>query len=162
MATVTDRPDGRLAERSVPVTVSDLRCDVCGRLLAGPGGGCDPRWPAADGAATGAAANQPTQPAPVRFVYDPGVPELRDDSGLACEPCWDRLVAGFAGPGGPPRCARCGTAVGRRDSLRVRRFDDPRPWRLCGPHTVELLNALRTVQPKLDPAAFRFPAPKDT
>jgi hypothetical protein len=115
------------------VTVSDLSCDICGRYLPGPGSG-------------------------VRFVYHPGVPELRDDSGLACAACWNGVTRGLdpAAPAG--RCAACGDPAARRQSLHMRRFDDPRSWRLCRPHAVAFLNSLRTVEPKLDPATFRFPA----
>ena len=115
------------------MTVSDLSCDICGRYLPGPSSG-------------------------VRFVYHPGVPELRDDSGLACAACWDGVTRGLdpAAPAG--RCAACGDLAARRQSLHLRRFDDPRSWRLCRGHAVAFLNSLRTVEPKLDPATFRFPA----
>ena len=115
------------------MTVYGLTCDICGRYLPAPGSG-------------------------VRFVYDPGVPELRDDSGLACVACWDSVTRDhdLTAPAG--RCAACGSAAGPRQSLRVRRFDDPRSWRLCAGHAVAFLNSLRTVEPKLDPQTFRFPA----
>jgi hypothetical protein len=115
------------------VTVSDLSCDVCGRFLPGPGSG-------------------------VRFVYHPGVPELRDDSGLACAACWAAATQGhdMGAPAG--RCAACAEPAARQQSLHLRRFDDPRSWRLCGRHAVAFLNSLRTVDPKLDPDTFRFPA----
>ncbi len=58
----------------------------------------------------------------------------------------------------PGRCAACGEPVTRRHSLHVRRFTDPRSWRLCRGHAVGFLNSLRTVEPKLDPVTFRFPA----
>jgi hypothetical protein len=115
------------------MTINDLRCDLCGRFLSSP-------------ART------------VRFVYHPGVPELRDDTGLACEPCWDDAMSklDLSAPG---RCAAsaCGAPAPRRQSLHVRRFDVPGSWRLCGHHAVAFLNALRTVEPKLDEATFRFP-----
>jgi hypothetical protein len=115
------------------VTIYDLSCDVCGRPQAGPGAG-------------------------VRFVYHPGVPELRDDAGLICHSCWAALTGRFGETGVPGRCAACGQPVTRRQSLHLRRFDDPRSWRLCAGHGVGFLNSLRTVQPKIDPAAFCFPA----
>jgi hypothetical protein len=115
------------------MSVYDLNCDVCGRFLAGPGAG-------------------------VRFVYHPGLPELRDDSGLACGTCWDALSRGLDPAAPPGRCAACGEPVTRRQSLHLRLFNDPRSWRLCLRHTVGFLNSLRTVEPKLDPATFRFPA----
>jgi ribosomal protein S27E len=137
------------------MTIGDLRCDVCGRVLAGPAAGPGPV--SRHGAAGADPIPSARGPAAVRFVYDPGVAELRDDSGLACEPCWSRLVAGFSGAGTPGRCAVCGEPVSRHASLRLRRSGDPRPWRLCAGHAVGFLNALRTVRPKLDPATFRFP-----
>lgn len=114
------------------MTITDLRCDVCGRFLPGP----------ADG---------------VRFVYHPGAAELRDDSCLACAACWDGLTAGLdvaAGTG----CAACGGPAPRGQALHVRRFSDPGTWRLCAPDAARFLNALATVEPKFDPATFRFPA----
>jgi len=115
------------------MTINDLRCDTCGRFLRGPDAG-------------------------VRFVYHPGVPDLRDDSGLACTGCWNELVSGLDMTAAPGRCAVCAGPAGRQESLHVRRFTDPRSWRLCREHAVAFLNSLRTVQPKLDPATFRFPA----
>lgn len=122
------------------MTINDLRCDLCGRMLTGLSS------PAAPGSQGGG----------VRFVYHPGKPELRDSSGLACERCWDAAVRPFGEPGGG-RCAVCAITVSRLASLHLRRYDDPRSWRLCAPHAVDFLNRLRTVEPKLDPAAFRFP-----
>jgi hypothetical protein len=114
------------------LNIHDLRCDMCGRFLPGP--------------ATG-----------VRFVYHPGVPELRDDSGVACAACWDTLTQplDLTATG---RCAACTEPVPRRQSLHVREFSQPGSWRLCARHAVGFLNSLRTVEPKLDPAAFRFPS----
>lgn len=114
------------------MTIHDLRCDLCGRFLAGPGAG-------------------------VRFVYHPGTAELRDDSGLACTACWDGLTGSLTGAANG-RCAVCGSPAPRRQSLHVRPFTEPGAWRLCAPDAVGFLNALRTVSPKLDPATFRFPA----
>ncbi|MGE5291126.1 MAG: hypothetical protein ACM3ML_28795 [Micromonosporaceae bacterium] len=118
------------------LTVNDLRCDVCGRFLSGPAAG-------------------------VRFVYHPGVPELRDDSGVACVACWD-VLTGTLDLTVSRGCAACGEPVPRRQSLHVRRFSQPGSWRLCARDAVGFLNSLRTVEPKLDAAAFRFPgAPED-
>jgi hypothetical protein len=118
------------------VTINDLSCDVCGHLLPRPASG-------------------------VRFVYHPGVPELRDDAGLACRACWEAITAELGTVAAARGCAACGAPVTRRQSLHVRRFDDPRSWRLCAGHAVSFLNSLRTVEPKLDPATFRFPAASD-
>jgi hypothetical protein len=113
------------------MTIHDLRCDVCGRFLAGPGSG-------------------------VRFGYHPGVPELRDNSGLACLACWDAITRELGSMAGG-RCAACRQPVTRQQSLFLRSLADRRSWQLCAAHAVGFLNQLRTVEPKLDPAAFRFP-----
>ena len=117
------------------VTIHDLRCDTGGRFQPGPGTG-------------------------VRFVYHPGVPELRDDSGLACSVCWD-AVTGALDLTASGTCAACGAPAPRRQSLHVRRFTEPGGWRLCGQDAVGFLNGLRTTAPKLDPETFRFPAGPD-
>ncbi|HUZ56926.1 MAG TPA: hypothetical protein VMU94_30955 [Streptosporangiaceae bacterium] len=114
------------------MTINDLCCDFCGRLLAAPGGAA-------------------------RFGYHPGAPQFRDDSGLACGPCWTDAV-GQLGEPTARSCAVCGKAVTRTECLHVRRLGDRRAWRLCASHAAGFLNRLRTVEPKLDPAAFRFPA----
>ena len=113
------------------LTIHDLRCDVCGCFLSGPAAG-------------------------VRFVYHPGVPELRDDTGMACVACWDTLTQALdlIASG---RCAACAEPAPRRQSLHVREFSQPGSWRLCARDAACFLNSLRTVEPKLDPAAFRFP-----
>lgn len=115
------------------MTITDLRCDFCGSFRAAPGG-------------------------VVRFGYHPGVPQFRDNSGLACEPCWAAAVSGLDGSAAPRSCAAGGEPVTRTGSLHLRRLDSQRTWRLCASHAVLFLNQLRTVQPKLDPATFRFPA----
>jgi hypothetical protein len=114
------------------MSIHDLCCDLCGRFLTGPSGG-------------------------VRFVYHPGIPALRDNSGLACAACWEAIERGLDMTAGAV-CAMCAEPVSRRESLHIRRFDVPGYVRLCPAHAVSFLNSLRTVQPKLDPATFRFPA----
>lgn len=92
----------------------------------------------------------------MRLSYHPGEASLRDDATLVCQACWDRLRARF----GPPRhgvCAVCGEQVPWRASLHLRRWEQPEGWQLCRRHTVEWLNTLRTVEPKLDLDGFRFP-----
>ncbi len=113
------------------MTINDLRCDVCGRVLPGPGSG-------------------------VRFGYHPGVPELRDSSGLACTTCWNEATVELD-LSARSRCAACGQPVTRQQSLHVRNLADPRSWQLCAGDAVRFLNRLRTVEPKLDLATFRFP-----
>ncbi len=115
------------------MTIHDLRCDVCGRVIPLP----------ADG---------------VRFSYHPGRADLRDDSGLACAQCWAEAVRDLGEPGGRAACAACGAATSRSASLHLRRPGQPSSWRLCAADAVAFLNRLRTVEPKLDPATFRFPA----
>lgn len=89
-------------------------------------------------------------------MYNPGVPELRDDSCMACENCWASLTDGLdLTPAS--HCAACGEDAPRKGSLHVRRFSEPGSWRLCATDAVRFLNSLRTVEPKLDPATFRFP-----
>lgn len=145
------------------MTINDLRCDVCGRTLAGLSG-----WsaqaassPGPDEGLTGPVglSGLPRYAAGVRFVYHPGTAALRDDSCLACEPCWAAITLGLDDSAAPRRCARCGQAVSRYQSLHLRRFDEPRTWRLCAGDATEFLNQLRTVEPKLDVATFRFPRP---
>lgn len=121
------------------MTVSDMRCDLCGVGLSGP---ADDRH------------DDPL--AAVRFTYHPGDPAMRDDSGALCERCW----TGWSTTFGPPRqrvCATCGQPVRRRASLFLRRLDRQSGWQLCTPHAADLLNSLRTVHPKFDPATFRLP-----
>lgn len=120
------------------MTVWDLHCDLCGALVPAPPA-------AADSEVSG-----------VRFVYHPGSPALRDDSGLACRSCWSQMLP--TGPVDPGRCAVCQAPVTRVSSLHVRPFDAPEAtWRLCEPHAAEFLNRLLTVEPKFDPATFRLP-----
>ena len=114
------------------MTIHDLRCDVCGCFLSGPAAG-------------------------VRFAHHPGVPELRDDTGMACVACWQTLTQPLD-TGAAGRCAACAGPAPRRQSLHVRLVSQPGTWRLCARDAVAFLNALRTVEPKLDTATFRFPA----
>lgn len=113
------------------MTINDLHCDVCGYVLPGPGSG-------------------------VRFGYHPGALELRDNSGLACAACWAAATRELSGRT-TGRCSACGQPVARRQSLYLRNLADRRSWQLCAGDAVRFLNRLRTVEPKLDPASFRFP-----
>ncbi len=124
------------------MTVSNQRCDVCGRSLAGLVVGDQP---VADGSALG-----------VRFAYHPGDIELQDSSGTLCAACWARWCD-WLGADRPGRCCVCGVEAGRWQSLHLRRMGGPEHWRLCAPHAADLLNRLETVQPKLDRDAFRLP-----
>lgn len=121
------------------MTLSDMRCDVCAVRLSG----------LADGEVAQATAG-------VRFSYHPGDPGMRDDSGVLCVGCWRRWTARLDTPRARV-CAICGAPVRRRASLFVRRTDAAQSWQLCTPHAADLLNVLRTVDPKLDRATFRLP-----
>lgn len=127
------------------MTLTDMRCDRCGRAVAGP---CPPGSVLDDGG--------------VRFGYHPGDPRMRDDSGVLCGRCWTQWTAGW----GAPRarvCAGCDEPVTRRASLHLRRTDAVGAgWQLCAAHAVAALNELRTVIDKIDPARFRFPLDDDT
>jgi hypothetical protein len=112
------------------VTVFDLRCDACGRLLAGPGDG-------------------------TRFLYHPGDFLLKDDSGLLCASCWAETGA-WLGERAKGRCCACGREVEHARSLHVHRYGDPGAWQLCRVHAAEFLNRLRTVEPKLEERALTF------
>lgn len=115
------------------MTINDLRCDFCGRFRCAPNGA-------------------------VRFGYHPGAPRFRDNSGLACEACWADAVSGLNRSAAVSSCAACGAVLTRTTSLHLRRLDDSHTWRLCAGHAAQFLNLLRTVEPKFDPATFRFPA----
>jgi hypothetical protein len=122
------------------MTLTDMRCDRCGCGLSGP------------------AAPESVEPREgVRFSYHPGDPRMRDDSGAVCGRCWAEWTKAL----GEPRariCARCATPVTRKTSLHLRRADAVgNGWQLCAIHAVDLLNQLRTLVDKLDPATFRFP-----
>lgn len=119
------------------MSVTDLKCDRCGRFLTGPG--------APDGSATSLGA--------VRFLYHPGRFLLKDDSGLMCDACWDALVDEL-GPRVADVCCRCGAKVESTRSLHLHESGDPEPWQFCARHGAEFLNTLRTVDPKLDPETF--------
>ena len=129
----------------IPLTVTDLRCDCCGRLTAGP-------------APAGSAESRTG----VRFSYHPGDPRMRDDSGLLCAPCWASWAHDL-GVAAPRRCACCGLEVSRLQSLHLRRLDEAgQAWQLCRLHAAERLNLLRTVEPKFDPQTFRLPLEERT
>jgi hypothetical protein len=127
----------------LPMTIADLRCDGCGRPLAGL-----------------AAGDGENEASGVRFVYHPGWVRLRDDSGLLCGRCWAETEAWMGEPAlGPGPCPRCGEPAGDEPRLHVSRLSDLRTWQLCRRDAVGFLNRLRTVEPKLDPETFALPAP---
>jgi hypothetical protein len=93
----------------------------------------------------------------VRFTYHPGAPALKDNSGLMCEECWHDVAAWLgASAGATDMCLRCGAHL-REGRLVVIRPGQLSTWTLCRLDAVEFLNNLRTVEPKLDAATFRFP-----
>lgn len=125
------------------MTVHDLRCDFCSAALAGP-----------DGISSSSSRGG------VRFVYHPGSFEHRDDSGMACASCWAEVSAPMATAGaGLTTCALCGGDL-QQGRLVVSTLSNPETapfWALCRLDGIAFLNRLRTVEPKLDPASFRFP-----
>lgn len=127
------------------MTIADLRCDGCGRPLAGLASDDD-----AASATTG-----------LRFVYHPGRADLRDDSGLLCGRCWTETVAwlGTEARLGPASCPRCDAPPGDEPRLHVSVLHDLRAWQLCRRDAASFLNRLRTVEPKLDPETFVLPGP---
>lgn len=127
------------------MTISDLHCDACEAFVPGLTDGPEP-------------VEEPGPPGGVRFVYHPGRPQFRDTSGLMCERCWTEAEQWLGARGRPRQCAVCGEAVARHSSLHVHRFEEASAWRLCAEHAVAFLNRLRTVQPKLDTATFKFPS----
>jgi hypothetical protein len=113
------------------MTVFDTRCDRCGTELNGP--------------------NEA-----VRFLYHPGDPVLKDDSGLLCRACW-RAALTWLGVEQPHNaCARCGMAVEQAGSVHVARSGEAEAWQLCPEHAVQFLNQLRTVEPKLTVDTLSF------
>ncbi len=99
--------------------------------------------------------------ASVRFSYHPGNPHLRDNSGLLCLACWNELAAGWDEAPIVDRCTRCGAVVSRFTSLHIRASETSGEVQLCASDAVDFLNALRTVDPKLDPETFRFPTERE-
>jgi hypothetical protein len=47
--------------------------------------------------------------------------------------------------------------LARTSSLFVTKLADRQTWQLCAPHAADLLNRLRTVEPKFDRATFQLP-----
>lgn len=131
----------------LPMTIADLRCDGCGRPLAGLASDVD-----AVVDTTG-----------LRFVYHPGRADLRDDAGLLCGQCWADTVAWFGVEAhlGPAPCPRCELPPDGEPRLHVSLLHDLHAWQLCTRDAVAFLNRLRTVEPKLDPETFVLPAPRD-
>lgn len=119
------------------MTVFDMSCDRCGMILVGP-----------------AEEAEPAGPFGVRFLYHPGDFLLKDDSGMLCGGCWSEVVAWLGAERPEGVCSVCGVAVEHARSLHFHRSNDPYGWQLCKTHAVELLNGLRTVEPKLDPDTF--------
>ena len=125
------------------MTISNLRCDVCDAFLPGliSSPGDDRRGG-------------------VRFSYHPGDPRMRDDSGVLCGNCWSEWDQWLGKPR-PKVCTICGTPVERTASLHLRNLSGLENWRLCNRHAAELLNRLRTVEPKFDPDTFQLPTVRD-
>jgi hypothetical protein len=121
------------------MTISNLRCDMCNALLPG---------------LIAAPGSHPDQG--VRFSYHPGDPRMRDDSGVLCGTCWSDW-ADWLGTPEQRICAICKIPLTRASSLFVTQLADRQTWQLCAPHAADLLNRLRTVEPKFDRATFQLP-----
>jgi hypothetical protein len=130
------------------MSINDLHCDRCGRLLTGLAAG-------SVAAQRLSSTSLPDSGTGVRFGYHPGNPALRDESGLLCGSCWREWTSGLAT--GTGRCARCGDTVTRDRSLFLRELGARSGWQLCPQDAARQLNGLRTVEPKLDPATFALP-----
>lgn len=133
------------------MTIFNLRCDRCGRGVAGP----IADTPTAGGLTTGSlkpdGPAEPSEHLGVRFLYHPGDFFLKDDAGMLCGACWSDVRAWLGTDFAEGRCAACGEAVEHARSLHLHRANDPYGWQLCKAHAVEFLNGLRTVEPKLTP-----------
>jgi hypothetical protein len=106
------------------MTVFDIRCDRCGKALTSPNDA-------------------------IRFLYHPGDLALKDDSNLLCRSCWRAALAWIGVEQRENVCGRCGIAVEHARSVHVQRSGESEGWQLCPEHSVEFLNQLRTVEPKL-------------
>lgn len=119
-----------------PMTVADLRCDICGTGLAG------------------SAILAPDDPrAAIRLFVHPGDPLHRDDSILVCQRCWMELTGWMGAEATPDACAVCGEAVSYEASLHVLvmtgRVGEAPEWQLCRRDAVSLLNRFRFTDPKM-------------
>lgn len=66
-----------------------------------------------------------------------------------CGTCWSEWTQWLGRPR-PKICTVCGTPVERTASLHLRNLSGLENWRLCNRHAADLLNRLRTVEPKFD------------
>jgi len=117
------------------VTISDLRCDFCGRLLAGSA------W--LEQGDSGA----------IRLFVHPGDPLLRDDQPLLCRVCWAELRVQIGDPDRADVCAVCDSAVTYTASLHILemtgKIGEAPGWQFCREHGVRLLNRFRFIDPKM-------------
>lgn len=119
------------------MTIHELRCDVCGRLLFG--------WE----------VHLPESPLRgVRLDIHPGVPLMHDESVLVCaEPCWAEVRATLGPDDLEDICAICGEAVPYEGSLHVsvlrQKFGARPTWQFCRAHGAEFMNRFRFVDPKM-------------
>lgn len=117
------------------MTISDLRCDFCGRPLAG------------------SAWLEPGDAGAIRLFIHPGDPLLRDDQPLLCRSCWATLREEIRDPDRADICATCGIAVTYTASLHILemtgRIGEAPGWQLCREHGAALLNRFRFIDPKM-------------
>ncbi len=126
------------------MTIHDLGCDVCGRMLAGL------ETDLQDSPARG-----------TRLLVHPGDPKRHDNSVLVCtEPCWERLRADLGPQDREDVCAMCREAVAFQGSLHVmvmlQKFGANPTWQFCRRHGAEFLNNFLFVQPKLAEADLKL------
>ena len=126
------------------MTISDLCCDFCGRLLAGSA------WLEEGDAGA------------IRLFVHPGDPLLRDDQPLLCRVCFAQLGEWIGAPDRADVCAVCGAALTYTGSLHVLemtgRIGEAPAWQFCRPHGVEILNRFRFIDPKMTPADLALKA----
>lgn len=117
------------------MTISDLRCDFCGRPLAG------------------SAWQEDGDAGAIRLFVHPGDPLVRDDQPLLCRVCFAGLRQQIGEPDQADVCAVCGVGVTYTGSLHVLemtgRIGEAPAWQFCRPHGVELLNRFRFIEPKM-------------
>ncbi|HVL89565.1 MAG TPA: hypothetical protein VM841_04945 [Actinomycetota bacterium] len=126
------------------MTISDLRCDFCGRLLAG------------------SAWLEPGDAGAIRLFIHPGDPLLRDDQPLLCRVCWAALRSEIGEPDRADECAICGEPLTYTASLHLiemtGRIGEAPAWQFCREHGTALLNRFRFVEPKMAPADLALKA----
>ncbi len=115
------------------MTIFDLKCDQCGTAVGVPSDG-------------------------QRLIYHPGDKAFADNSSMLCSSCWDETSA-WLGELTLDTCAVCSAS---EVPMLCVQSTEGEGWRLCKRHTVEFLNGLLTVTPKLDLDTFAWPLSVET